>query len=112
MGKMTQNQKSKFRASSPWKAFRKKVRDYYDNTDPITKKKLYKGFNVHHLDLNEKHYTDISDITHFIPLNKKTHDNIHWLYDYWKNDPEIINRIMEVLMMMKEINNNGHTDLE
>lgn len=107
MAKSTQNWKSKFRNSTAWKKFRKEVYHYYKGIDPITRKKLYAGYNTHHMDLNPDHYKDLSNMEHFVPLNKKTHDFIHWLYDYWIKDPEILDRIVQLLTDMREINNGG-----
>lgn len=100
-----QNKKSDFRRTKTWKDFRTKKFEDQDGIDPVTNKKLYKGANLHHLDLNEEHYEDISDETHFVLLNKKTHDCIHFLYNYYKVDPEVLERVRQILQKMKEINN-------
>lgn len=74
------------------------------NKDYITGRPLLKGFNVHHLDLNEEHYEDLNE-EHFICLNKKTHETIHFLYRYFEKDEGIIERLKEILIRMKNINN-------
>ena len=63
--------------------------------DPITKHKLYKGWNLHHrhVSADTDEYQDISNEEHYICLNKQTHEFLHWLYRYWKNDPEILKRL-------------------
>ena len=63
--------------------------------DPITKHKLYKGWNLHHrhVTADTDEYQDISNEEHYVCLNKQTHEFLHWLYRYWKNDPEILERL-------------------
>ena len=98
---MNKNQKEKrnFRASKIWKAFRKKIMNKQKGIDPITKHKLYKGWNLHHrhVSADTDEYQDISNEEHYVCLNKQTHEFLHWLYRYWKNDPEIIDRIVKEL---------------
>lgn len=99
----TQNMKSKFRASSIWKKFRKAMM-IRDKIDYITGKKLYTGFNVHHLDLRAENYKDLKP-EKFICLNKQTHDCIHFLYTYWKKDKDILKRVEEILEEMELYSN-------
>ena len=72
-----------------------------DKIDYITGKKLYTGFNVHHLDLHPENYKDLNP-EKFVCLNRKSHECIHFLYTYWKKDKEILERIKEILMRMEE----------
>lgn len=97
-------QKQKFRKSAKWKKFRNYLKKRQDGLDLITMKKLYKGYTVHHLDLDAKNYENLDEDLHFLACNKKTHEAIHWLYDYYKNDPQIIKRLEKVLNMMIKIN--------
>ena len=100
---MSQKEKTKFRQSAKWKKFRnylKKLR----SVDCVTLKPLRAGWNLHHLNLDEKDYTDISDETHFACLNKKTHDMVHFLYVYYVKDEKILDRLKEILDKMKELN--------
>ena len=92
-----QKAKRNFRASKIWKAFRHKKNVEQKGIDPITKKKLYKGCNLHHrhVTADTDEYQDISNPDHYIMLNKQTHEFLHWLYRYWKDDPDIIDRIIE-----------------
>lgn len=101
---MSQKEKTKFRASSKWKKYRLS-RKKEDKVDYVTQRPLLKGFNLHHLDLDEKHYCDISDNGNFECLNKQTHEFIHWLYRYYPKDPEILDRIKIMLDKMCGINN-------
>lgn len=103
---MSQKTKTKFRRSVKWKrfkAFMKKLR----KVDCVTLSPLRKGHNLHHLDLDEAHYEDISDDSHFEPLNKKTHDTVHFLYGYYVKDKGIIDRLRDLLDRMVEINGKG-----
>ena len=98
---MTQKEKAKFRRTKEWITFRKKIAEKYNNKDAITGKKLYKGWTLHHLDLNPENYT-ILDENNFIPLNKKTHDVIHFLVRY---DISILNQLKHYLEKMKLLEN-------
>lgn len=101
MGKLSNSQKKKrdFRASKKWKDFRKQKMNEQGNIDPITLKKLYKGWNLHHrhVSANDDEYQDISNSEHYVCLNKQTHEFLHWLYRYWKKDPTILERIINEL---------------
>lgn len=66
--------------------------------DPITKKKLCKGCNLHHRNLSADEYENLENENDFVLLNKQTHDSLHWLYRYWKSDPGILDRIKEELL--------------
>lgn len=98
-------EKSKFRATSVWKKFRKQMDDKFNHTDPITNYPLRKGHNLHHLNLNPNEYTNITNEDHFIPLNKNTHEVIHFCYNYAKKDPEFMKRLCYFVQKMIEINN-------
>lgn len=98
-----QKEKRKFRQSKEWKTFRAYMKMWASKKDLITMKPLYKGFELHHQDLNEAHYRNLIP-EHFLPCNKKTHDFIHWLYNYYKTDPEIIDRIKAEMELMQKIN--------
>lgn len=97
-----QNKKSKFRSTSTWKKFRKSMKDK-QKTDIITGKPLLKGFNLHHCDLNEEHYEDISKEDNFVCLNKTTHEVVHWLFRY-KNWREVLQNLYKLLEKMEKIN--------
>ena len=95
--------KAKFRQSKAWKEFRKRVFDKQDGKDIITGKKLYRGYNVHHLDMSAENYDQLME-ENFIAVNKTTHETIHTLFRYYKNDKDILNRIKQVLDKMVEMN--------
>ena len=91
--------KDKVRRSKEWKELRKKIQSQYNGKDPITNSNLYKGFNVHHLDMSVENYDNLS-IERFVPLNKMTHDMIHFLYRYYIKEKNILERIREILERM------------
>ena len=95
--------KAKFRQSKEWKEFRKTRFDKQDGKDTITGKKLYKGYNVHHLSMDAETYDKLIE-ENFIAVNKTTHETIHALFRYYKNDKDILNRIKQVLDKMVELN--------
>ncbi len=100
----SQKMKTKFRSSKAWKEFCHKKYTEQKGVDPITLKKLYKGCNTHHMDLNEKHYKDLSNPNHFYTLNKNTHRWVHEIFNYYKADPAILDRLKKLLDEMVEIN--------
>ena len=97
---LTQSEKKKFRMSAAWKKFRQHMKKITNGIDWITKLPLTKTWNLHHLDMRDKNYKDLSDITKFMPLNKDTHEFIHWLYYLWRKDAGILTRIECVLFSM------------
>lgn len=102
----TTDPKVTFRRSKEWKSFRNKIKKSQKN-DPITGSPLTKGFNLHHLDLDPKHYTDISKEENFIGLNSQTHEVLHWFFGDGKNKRDWkkrIEKITEILELMEELN--------
>lgn len=97
---MTQEQKTAFRMSKPWKNFRAKCKKQYGYIDFVTKKVLARDWNLHHLDLRTAHYTQITDTQRFIPLNSDTHKFVHWLYRLWTKDKAIIARLEQTMVKM------------
>ena len=97
------DKKSKFRQSKEWKEFRKRIFDKQDGKDIITGKKLYKGYNVHHCDMSAENYGKLIE-ENFIAVNKNTHETLHFLFRYYKNDKDVLDRIKQVLDKMVELN--------
>jgi len=101
----SQKDKTKFRASKKWKDFRDRIR-HSQVTDPVTGAKLGRMANLHHKDLNEEHYEDLSNEDNFVFLNKMTHDVVHFLFS--KKDPKRwrkrIAALTEILEQMERIN--------
>lgn len=98
---MTKEEKEKFRKTNKWKAFRKKIREHTPK-DYITRKELTRTWNLHHLDLRSENYTDLSNIKKFLPLNKDTHEFIHWLFRIYRHDKSVLQRIQKVMEEMYE----------
>lgn len=95
--------KSKLRATKEWKLFRKHIFDKQNGKDFITGKPLRKGYNVHHLDMSAENYGQLID-ENFIALNKQTHDALHFLFRYYQNDKDILEKFKQVLDKMVELN--------
>ena len=95
--------KAKFRKTKEWREFRKRIFDKQNGKDIITGKKLYKCYNVHHLDMSADNYDKLIE-ENFIAVNKATHEALHFLFRYYKNDKYILNRIKQVLEKMTELN--------
>lgn len=95
--------KAKFRRSKCWKEFRKHMFDKQNGKDYVTGKKLYKMYNVHHLDMSAENYEKL-DEENFVALNKQIHDTVHILFRYYKNDPSILEKLEIILKKMKELN--------
>lgn len=109
--KTTIDPKVQFRRSKEWHTFREKKRKE-QKTDPITGSPLTKQYNLHHLDLDPKHYTNIEKEENFVGLNSTSHEVIHFFFGDSKNKKDWrtrIQRVIEILELMESINNNGGT---
>lgn len=95
--------KAKFRRSSKWTSFRRKLK-YKRKVDELTLRPLYVKWNLHHIRMDEKYYEDLSDESMFACLNKQTHAFIHWIFTYYEKDEAIIDRLKELLKKMKDNN--------
>lgn len=102
-----QKAKQKFRASKEWKNFRDRKR-HEQKVDPVTGAKLTRMSNLHHKDLDESHYEDISNEDNFVFLNQMTHKVVHWFFS--KSHPkqwrERLERLIPILEDMERINGN------
>ena len=112
---INKDEKHWFRHTHTWKNFRETFR-YVDEKvlkngkkkpikakDPFTGNDLVKTFNLHHLDLDSRNYTEL-DPTHFLACNPGTHDIIHSLYTQYCKDQTSIDRLFEIIKKMYEIN--------
>lgn len=104
MGK-AQNSKSKFRSTSKWKKFRKRIKEER-KLDEVTLRPLHKAWNLHHMNLDPLKYEDISNEDTYCALNKTTHEIIHILYKYYREDPLVLERLKYILEEMVQINEN------
>lgn len=100
----TQKAKRNFRNSKKWKSFRSQIYKKQNGIDAITHKKLLRYANLHHLDLDEQNYENLSNEENFVFLNKNMHKVVHELWRYYKTDQEILDRLKVVLDKMLEIN--------
>lgn len=103
---MTENQRRKrnFRKSKRWKQFKAVAKSACEGIDLVTGKKLYKGWQLHHFELDEKNYEKLDDVKKFLCCNRKTHEFLHWAYEYYKKDEDFITRFSAALKIMKDIN--------
>lgn len=110
-------QKGEFRKTSIWKSFRKlfyiretktlkngKKRDT-PNNDALTLRPLTRTFNLHHMSLDSRHYTDISDKSKFIALNSKSHSLLHYAYSEYCKDKDFLKRLEKYVLLMYKLNN-------
>lgn len=102
--KSAQSKKAKFRQSKKWKEFRHAMNVLQHGKDPITNKKLYKMANLHHMNLDADEYENLDNPDNFVLLNSKTHDALHWAYNYYKDDPTFLDRFKSYLDKMVELN--------
>ena len=94
--------KKAFRKSKTWKDFTKELKAER-KVDALTLAKLRKGSLSHHLDLNPDNY-EVLDKANFECLNMKSHDVVHFMYNYYKKDPAIIDRLKDILHKMVLLN--------
>lgn len=104
---MRYNDRNEFRQSQEWKNFRENKAIEQDYLDFVTGEPLTDNWNLHHLDLNQSHYFDISDPSHFVALNKTTHNIIHRLFlEDWEKQV-LDEKEVYILSKMKELNQNN-----
>jgi len=108
---MTQKEKSRFRYSDEWKAFRLLCKRKSGGVDYITGEPLQRGWELHHLDLSSDGYTKIGNVQDFICVNHTTHTYLHYLYtlmqdlsdeELTKKSVIILNRFADVLIDMRK----------
>lgn len=100
---MNGKEKGKFRRSKNWLNFKKYI-DKLQPVDQLTKKKLSKRHQLHHLNLDPDKYTILEE-NYFLNLNPESHKIIHWIYSRYVKDPLIIDRLKEIIDKMYAINN-------
>ena len=94
--------KKEFRKTKEWREFTKALKAER-KIDALTLQKLRKGSTSHHLDLNPDNYK-VLDKANFETLNIKSHEVVHFLYNYYKKDPAIITRLSDILHKMVLLN--------
>ena len=102
---MNSTERKKFRYTDKWRNFRKKIIEE-QKVDPVTGSKLTKMCNLHHCNLDEDHYDDISNRDNFVALNLETHKVVHFLF--LKSRPKAwrqrIKGLIKILEKMEELN--------
>lgn len=98
-----QSMKTKFRRSAKWTKFRRHVKST-QKTDPITGSPLAPTCSVHHLDMREENYEDLSDETHFVALNSQSHETIHFLWQSHGGWRSAVLSLIRILKAMERIN--------
>lgn len=93
--------KQQFRASKTWKSIREKVRARQGGLCFITRRKLCKGANCHHLDMRSEFYED-PNIDKYVFLQKSIHEAVHVIYRYYRKDRDVLKRLKYVLDRMLE----------
>lgn len=98
--------KDKVRKTKEWKEFRENLIEE-QKTDPITGKKLQRGCNCHHLDLDINHYDQINNERQ-VMLNRQSHEVVHFFYGderHKKDWRSMVKGLIEVLERMDSYNN-------
>ena len=55
------------------------------------------------MDLNPDNYDKLIK-ENFVPLNMQSHEFIHWIYNYYRKDKDVINRLLTILEKMYILN--------
>ena len=102
---LTSELKAKFRSTSAWINFRKKCYEKSKGLDAVTLRKLPKRWENHHKDLNPSpsHYCNM-DIKKFSCLSNQSHECIHYLYEVYRKDKNVLKRLKKILDDMVYIN--------
>ena len=96
--------KRNLRASKAWKELKARIKVKQLGCCAVLMTKLTKTANLHHLNLDATKYTDLSNEDNFVYLSNKVHECVHLLYSSkcgWRN---AVNRIVEILEKMEEVN--------
>lgn len=59
--------------------------------------------NLHHLNLDDSKYTDLSIEDNFVYVNHNTHSWLHEIYTYYKKDESVLERLKYYLDKMKQL---------
>lgn len=113
---MTQYDKAGFRMTPEWHEWKAVCKENCGGVDFITDERLKRGWELHHLDMNNSAYSRLGNIEDFLPLNKESHKCIHFLYPFFKKCKgtgewkEMMDRIEIVLSIMynKEMTRNDN----
>lgn len=98
-----QQEKTKFRSSARWMKFRKKLKAMQVD-DPVTGAKLDTSYTVHHLDMDERNYTNLDHIENFVCLNETSHSMVHFLRDSAGGWRHAILALIDIMKRMDKLN--------
>lgn len=98
-----QSAKTKFRRSAKWIKFRRHMKAK-QKTDPITGSPLAPTCSVHHLDMREANYEELSDETRFVALNAQSHETVHFLWQAHGGWRRAVLSLITILKSMERIN--------
>lgn len=108
-GELNNKERSKFRQTKRWKLHRLHIKSIQNGLDYVTHKPLRKGYQCHHLSSDRSRYCELSDELQ-IGVNRQTHDAIHLLFSWKCKNPQAIDRLLEVVNKMYEMNNGRDFD--
>ena len=92
--------KAKFRNTAQWKKFRAYMYKLSGKKDALTGMPLRKGWQLHHLDMTPENYKDLNP-ENFCCLNRKSHELIHFLFNY--DCDTILKNAKVILQKMKAL---------
>lgn len=98
-----QSAKTKFRRSAKWTKFRRHMKSS-QKVDPITGSPLAPTCSVHHLDMREENYEDLSNESHFVALNAQSHETVHFLWQARGGWRRAVLSLITILKSMERIN--------
>lgn len=99
-----------FRNTHAWREFRRRMFMLNNGLDYITRLPLLANYNVHHIDMSFDKYTDLSDMNRFCVLNEDTHSFIHWLYNMYKLDNTVLDRVNKLITDMHKYSLNSEVE--
>lgn len=100
----SQQKKTKFRQSYKWKRLRNRLKSERVN-DELTGEPLQAGWSLHHVDMNESHYFNISNEDNFMCLNRQTHEFLHWILRLYEKNPEVLDNLRDICEKHNRVNN-------
>lgn len=109
---MTQYDKAGFRRTPEWHEWKAVCRENCGGVDFVTDESLKRGWELHHLDLNNSAYSKLGNVENFLPLNKETHKCIHFLYPFykkwkgtgeWKNMMDRLELVLRLMYSKEEV---------
>ena len=94
----------RIRNSVEWKMLRRQLIDAQNGKCPVSGRPLGRMATVHHLDMDDAHYGDFTDITKFICVSSTIHEAIHTLYKCPAGWKKALENLAILMQRMDEIN--------